>query len=362
MSAKIQYCCNKSNCNLPKKREISGHSLDKLAQLGTKSDYGVISDADFEITGSTNKSDKTTLQKRARRKYFTVGLVLALVNASKKNPYSTLTTSYWRTYRCVSTLALFEDGKIVGDYCKCRWCMVCNAIRTANYINRYSPVLSSWTDSHLVTLTLPNCNRENLCSTIDSMQKCFSLIMNTQKKKFQRSKSSFKLVGIRKMECTYNSVRNDYHPHYHVIVEKKEMANVLLEEWLKRNPTANIKAQDVRKADSGAVQELFKYMTKVIASGGKNGKIDRRIFAAPLDVIFNAMVRRRVVQPFGFRLPKSLEEPSEETDVNTLLGIMSWQQDIADWVDYETGETLSGYVPNEGMKDLVNNRIHVGKA
>ena len=109
-----------------------GNSLDTLALKGTNGlrtpENGP--DDDFETAAVTNITDRQTLLKRARRKYLTTGYVGALVDASGLND-THLQKSYWNTYHCARTLTLQSDGNITGRYCKNRWCLVCNSIRTA---------------------------------------------------------------------------------------------------------------------------------------------------------------------------------------------------------------------------------------
>ena len=161
MSAKIRTK-RKENNVIPFKK---GSTLDTLAQLASNDDFALQSRV--EIT------DKKTLVKKARRKFFTSNLSLRLVDASKQNVKSKLQKSYWNSYHCNAQLLYRNDGKITGKYCKCRWCMTCNAIRTAQSINTYIPVIQSWNDAHMVTLTIPNCKASDLKSVIEDMYLTF---------------------------------------------------------------------------------------------------------------------------------------------------------------------------------------------
>ena len=183
--------------------------------------------------------------------------------------------------------------------------------------------------------------------------------MEFQKKKFQRGSANFRLVGISKLECTYNLIRDDYNPHFHVIVESKEMGNVLLSEWLKRNDLAKSGGQDIRRVDNKASMELFKYMTKVVSGNAKTG---RAIYVDALDIIFNAIHRKRTVQPFGFKATKLVaDDDGENVDAGHVMAVMRWHQDVSDWVDTETHELFTGYVPGSGMRDLVENQVRFTK-
>lgn len=334
-------------------------SLDTLAQLATFPHKTDFSD-DLKLAPSTSQDDQKTLLKRARRKYFTNGFVARLADASKKSSSSTLEKSYWRSYHCAGSLTTFSDGSILGNYCKNRWCMVCNAIRTAQSINTYVPVISGWKDARFCTATRVNVSRGDLFAEVRDLHKLFIQIKRSISKRYERGKIDFKLVGVRKFECTYNAIADTYHPHFHVIFQTEEMAVCFMAEWMKRNKKQgkkiDRKAQDIRAVDENSLCELFKYMTKVIS---KTGKGKRVIFADAMDLIFNAMHKKRVLQNFGFKLPKIDEKEADFVSRGMIFDTYEWQQKAADWVNPLNGEKLSGYSPGEAFKEFVKKRIIV---
>jgi len=131
-----------------------------------------------------------------------------------------------------------------------------------------------------------------------------------------------------------------------VIVENKRMAELLLDGWLKRSKLSNSKAQDIRKVDVNAKIELFKYMTKVVS--------DRKIDAKSLDIIFRSMAGRRTIQSFGFKLPKNSCTDAPQPSSSVVQAILEWQHEFTDWIDVNTGETLTGYTPSDKFKSLFN--------
>ena len=324
-----------STCvSLPEK-SFSCDSLDTLAQLGTNDHFNRSGDDDFDVVSATEKSDKKSLKKRARRKYLTSGYIGALVDAAKTNDASSLTKSYWSTYHCAKTLVLTSDGKVSGKYCKNRWCLVCNSIRTAQLINKYQPVLDSWDNQYFVTLTTPNVEACDLREAINVMQGIFVKAKERLKKRAQRGKGE-KFKGIRKLEITYNPLRNDFHPHFHLIIDGKTNATSLLDDWLKGYNdsfhstiwgNADMKAQDIKKVDAGGAMELFKYFTKVISGKGKE---DRMIYADAMDIIFNSVKGKRVFQPFGFTVKSELKDKENESD-SYVITEYEWDQFKADW-------------------------------
>ncbi len=39
-------------------------------------------------------------------------------------------------------------------------------------------------------------------------------------------------MGIKSLECNFNPITKKYNPHLHLIVASKEMADILIKEWL----------------------------------------------------------------------------------------------------------------------------------
>jgi DNA-damage-inducible protein D len=310
-------------------------SLDTLAQLGTKH--------------KIEPKDIGYLGKRARAKTFTAPLSVKLASLD-----SDLKKSYWNSYYCNENLVQ-EGNKITGKYCNNRWCSVCNRIRTAKLIVGYNEPLQGLNDKYFVTLTLPNCEGDELKETIDFMLKTCKTVQEFFKKRHQRKKQDWQLLGIRKLECTYNYKMATYHPHFHFIIEGEVAAKELVNEWLKRVPGTSNKAQDVRKADKGAETELFKYFSKIVTKTEKGFTT----FIQPLDVIFTAMRGLRVFQPIG--LKKDVSEDIEGIIAEEISGIeekfANWKWFKHDWVDKSTGEVLTGNIPSDSMNRLIDNMI-----
>jgi hypothetical protein len=220
-------------------------------------------------------------------------------------------------------------------------------------------LLDLWTsEQYFITLTIPNVPADQLDASIREMQKVFTGILAKMKQRTYNDNShAVRLEGLRKLECTYNPVRNDYHPHYHCIVYGSVAAKFILTEWLRRFPSANVFAQDVRRGDSNSAMELFKYFTKLI-SGKSKTKKNRSIHPVSLDVIFRAIKGKQIFRAFGVIIPK-IDEDLLDDEVDSLLEtvdssmLYSWEQEFGDWVSQETGEVLTGYVPSDGIKELV---------
>lgn len=294
-----------------------------------------------------NDISKKNLSKKAQKKYLSYGIALLL--ESTKSP---LKKSYTNTKFC-NNMLYEHEGKLIGHYCKNRWCLVCNGIKIAHLINSYKPELSKLKNPYFVTLTCKTIPKEELKERISGMTDEFVKIKELSRQ------LKMKLIGLRKLECTARP--NDlYHPHFHLIIEGKKEAEFVVEQWLKRwKGYADIKAQDMRKADKDSLLELFKYFTKLITKKDTNlfnQKAKRTIVHADkLDIIFQAMQGRRVYQPFGIK--KKIDEDNTNEIAVIKAGydgqVFKWID--SDWIDTKTGEGLTGWIPNNDIKNLLKN-------
>ena len=333
----------------PKIKPKDSFPLDTLAQLVTNENKP----DSFEVSACTSVNSKPTLLKRARRKYLGTGLALKLVDSSNQNEYSSLNKGYWNTFHCSGVLTIHDTGKVTGKYCKNRWCMVCNSIRSAQLIGQYQNIVDGWNDKYFVTLTMRSPIGLDLRNVIEGMQYSLTKIRKNFNQKYKRKKCQ-KFEGFRKLECNYNPITNTYNPHYHFIIRGEDNAKELVDSWLKSYPTLNPKAQQIKKADKNSTLELFKYFTKVITKT-KTG--ERGIYADAMDVIFNAIKGKRIFQNFGFKMEKPKENVIDKNDVGEVVALAIWIQELGDWANEDTGELLSDYIPGEGMKDLVKKII-----
>lgn len=306
-------------------------SLDKLAQLA-------------QAPIHKGLQGKKNLQKKAKAKCLTNALVYRLTRLD-----SPLHKSYLNSYYCASVYE--QKGQtLTTTYCNNRWCIVCNRIRTAKMINGYMTQLQALQDPYFVTLTIPNVKGEILRETIEKMLYTMYSIIH----RWQSHHKEEKMNGVRKIECTYNPDTNTYHPHFHIIVDKKDHAQYIVDQWLTQNKNAQRIAQDIRPCDSQqGLLELFKYFTKVLTN-----KHD--FYAPQMDIIFQAMRRKRVYQPFGNIHPitEDIEDISKEEYTDLVNEDRVWTWFEHDWVDTENGECLSEYKPCEQFNQLIDNIIH----
>ncbi len=306
----------------------------------------------LDTTAQLCQSPATTLRNRARSKYLTDAIVEGLVRLGERTP---LRFAYASTARCAAELV--QDGvRVQGKYCRQRWCLVCNRIRTAKLISAYLPEMATWADPHFVTLTIPNVQGHKLHGVVREMLATVPRIARGL-----RRTDGLELRAVRKLETTYSAGRGDYHPHLHLIVDSREVADALVRRWMKAFPAADAKAQDVRRcAGPKAMRELFKYFTKLVIRG-----LDGERTAPPplaLDTMFKAVKGLRTFQPMGFVSHVTLDANDEaiELDAGTVSpippdsrGRIRWQWIGDDWMDYGSGELLSGFTPGDSMRELV---------
>lgn len=289
---------------------------------------------------------KDTLMKKQWSKYVSKGIALSLMHYNKE---STLLKSYKNTSYCAETLLTNEIGKVKTTYCKNRWCITCNRIKTARLINNYLPQLQKLSHPQFLTLTLPTCNASELVQRIASMEKTWRLIYKlSTKSKYKKTYEPLK--GIRKAEITIRP-NGQYHYHFHIILDNWAQSEWLLAQWLKYNPTASPLAQDLRHANEFAFKELFKYAFKAEI------KTNNKTNAKRYDIVFNAMRRKQTYSAFG-GIKKIQEEFNDDDLTNGIIledypnSIFTWVS--SDWYDKATGAPLVNLSIPIKVKNMTN--------
>jgi hypothetical protein len=298
-------------------------------------------------TNLKQKSDsaKDTLKKKQWSKYVSKGIALSLMHY---NSNSSLFKAYKNTSYCTETILTNEVGKLHSTYCKNRWCLTCNRIKTARLINSYLPQLEELFQPVFVTLTLPTVKEKDLVNRIDEMEKEWRLIyQQTKKAKYKKNHSPLK--GIRKAECTIRP-NGHYHYHFHFILDGWAEGEYLIGQWLKRFPQADRKAQDIRFANEFAFKELFKYAFKAeVKTSNKNN-------ANRYDFVFRALRNKKTIQAFGGI--KMIEEEFTDEELESQLysdlanRIFKWVTD--DWYDKSDGTALVNLAIPSKVKNMVD--------
>ena len=305
----------------------------------------------LRITGEVaEKSPQEKLQSRARRVAVSKPLASSLSFVTNDRR---MKKQYNRTYFQCGQQMVQNDGKITSWWCGYRWCVSCAVHRVARMYAAYGDEISGWDEKFFVTLTAPNVKGVSLRGELQRYGKLWRACYK------QIRKQGIEFVSVRSVEVTYNEKRDDFHPHMHCIVKGERAAQALMDHWMKRNPEASRNAQDLRQADDGSIQEVFKYAAKLTIR--RKGKIDP-IPPNKLDIIYQAMSGLRMWSAVGIKSAIKVQLDDEKLElqstqeafkrVDEFIG-WDWMQSIRDWVDLETGEVLSEYIPSERAEKFI---------
>ncbi|WP_406877829.1 protein rep [Staphylococcus aureus] len=187
---------------------------------------------------------------------------------------------YWLIEECGTFLSFVGDKELNkikmhrGNFCKHRFCPMCAWRKARKDALELSLMMQDIKISYdkafiFLTLTTPNVVAERLGDEIKRYNKSFD-------KLFKRKVVKREVKGyVRKLEITYNEKRDDYHPHFHVliVVNKSYFTDVKAylnqKEWLRlwREATgiSEITQVDVRRVkeqNSNELYEMAKYTGK----------------------------------------------------------------------------------------------------
>jgi plasmid rolling circle replication initiator protein Rep len=161
-----------------------------------------------------------------------------------------------------------------GNSCKNRFCPICAWKKSKKDALALSVMMAylkqeEHKDFIFLTLTAPNVPADELDDEIKRYNHAFKKLMERQEIK--------KIVKgyARKLEITYNEERNDYHPHFHVLiaVNKSYFTNtkqyISRDRWLElwkqvtKNPLiTQVDVRKVRQGENDKVYEIAKYSAK----------------------------------------------------------------------------------------------------
>lgn len=299
--------------------------LDKSAQLSTS---------------------QISWQLKARRKAFQINLCREietfLPNNSREKNYIT------RTRFCQSVITQTNENVRV-NYCNSRICLTCERIRKAKRIDSYLEPISNLKNPYFVTLTKRSVDIENLKSTLTHMNDSWRRI----RKNF--SKRKIKSSGIRTLEFNYNIKTHKYNPHFHIIIDTKENADLLKSLWLKQDSSLSKYANDIRvikNPDKNILLEVFAYTTKSI--------IKNKVYPKVLADSITALMDIRTIQTFG-NIRKMKTENLEDL-VSSKLDFKPitysnvewiWDNEFKDW-RYEDELLSEVKYSNKDIFDLAN--------
>lgn len=258
-----------------------------------------------------SKSHETQYRSALRKGKTNLKLAL-LIDATDDKTWK---DRYWDTWHCRRVI-LQEGNKLKSSLCRRRWCQTCSRIKTAELLHAYKQPLLDLGTLYFVTLTAPTVCERELKSVIKKRIKAFQRIKDNMRKNY-----GMKINGMRKLEVTHTNGK--YHPHFHLIIEGKQEAELLLQLWLAQFPSANKHAQNItaiQTANEKSFIELFKYASK--------DAVKDKSSAHASHIIYMALYTIRTVQTFG-KLRK-IKEPIEAKEDVALIDYRQTTSDI--WV------------------------------
>ena len=291
-----------------------------------------------------SKYKDTSLKKRAVRKFVSSATALRIISESEKVSDQAFIRKSWRTWHCNQKLALITSGEHKGKYqsnrCENRFCFICSARKSAERFQQLEKPVSSYSVKYVLTLTTKNVPENELFSRVERMFKFFN------NSKLSKTKEYKTTVFVRSFEITWNSKTNEFHPHFHFLILgnnenliKKQCYNII-EHWKNYFPgESHDSAQDFKPLKS-SIYELVKYLTKVVNYDQK-----------ALYTIYKVCENKRCFQVKGFKLDKIkkiVEEVITNDEIQGLLEtseIYDYDMSFNDWINMETGETLTGIEP-----------------
>ena len=315
-----------------------------------------------------NKYTKNTPAKSWRKQQTSKIISRALaIHLKIANRESNQAKGYENSIHCASRIILDLDNKTIKEFkmCKRKNCQFCARKKGIKWLVEYSAAIEKMQDPVFLTLTQQTVSANQLRPRINEMLNIWRQIMKTAKSHHKKQ-----IDGIRKFECKIsNGDKTKYHPHFHAIVDGNKNAEYIKNQWIKSWKKAypkhkgiiSIKSQDIKKISSKGAIELFKYFTDAIHS--EKDKDGKRKFQDPkkLDIIFNAVHRKRIIQSFGKirKTPKTPEQKQKFTEqrFNKILQDYEfiWNTKINDWQSPDTGERIVGIDGNQNWLDITKN-------
>src|SRR5699024_7463034 len=185
-----------------------------------------------------------------------------------------------------------------GNTCKNRFCSICAWKKSRKDALALSVMMAYLKQEEkkefiFLTLTAPNVEADELENEIKHYNHSFQKLM--QRKEVKNIVKGY----ARKLEITYNEERDDYHPHFHILItvnksyctDTKQYIN--RDRWLElwqqvtKNPTiTQVDVRKVRNSKDNKVFEIAKYSAK-----DSDYLINQEVF----EVFYNALKGKRLI-------------------------------------------------------------------
>lgn len=251
-----------------------------------------------------------------------------------------------------------------GNFCNNRFCPFCSwlkAKRTAFELLELIKVVE-YTEKLafiFITLTVPNVPKESLREEIENFNISFNRLWKT--KEFKAFNKGF----IRKLEITYNEERNDYHPHFHLVVAVNKSyftsrdymsKRRLLELWQRATRNPNITQVDIKPCRMDTIKQVMELATYSAKQGDLYSS--KEVFDGFYEGLFRKklLVYNGIFKEYKKKIEVGEVDPTQVIELNQLLEettkefYLQWEKDnylIADERD----------VPEEQRKKFYNLEI-----
>lgn len=253
-----------------------------------------------------------------------------------------------------------------GNFCNNRFCPFCSwlkAKRTAFELLELIKVVE-YTEKLafiFITLTVPNVSREKLREEIECFNKSFKRLFET--KEFKAFNKGF----IRKLEITYNEERNDYHPHFHLVVAVNKSyftsrdymsKRRLLELWQRATRNPNITQVDIKPCRMDTIKQVMELATYSAKQGDLYSS--KEVFDGFYEGLFRKklLVYNGVFKEYKKKIDIGEVDPTQVIELNQLLEettkefYLQWEKD-----NYLIADERE--LPEERRKKFYNLKIDI---
>lgn len=253
-----------------------------------------------------------------------------------------------------------------GNFCNNRFCPFCSwlkAKRTAFELLELIKVVE-YTEKLafiFITLTVPNVSREKLREEIECFNKSFKRLFET--KEFKAFNKGF----IRKLEITYNEERNDYHPHFHLVVAVNKSyftsrdymsKRRLLELWQRATRNPNITQVDIKPCRMDAIKQVMELATYSAKQGDLYSS--KEVFDGFYEGLFRKklLVYNGIFKEYKKKIDIGEVDPTQVIELNQLLEettkefYLQWEKD-----NYLIADERE--LPEERRKKFYNLKIDI---
>ena len=251
-----------------------------------------------------------------------------------------------------------------GNFCNNRFCPFCSwlkAKRTAFELLELIKVVE-YTEKLafiFITLTVPNVLKESLREEIENFNISFNRLWKT--KEFKAFNKGF----IRKLEITYNEERNDYHPHFHLVVAVNKSyfksrnymsKRRLLELWQRATRNPAITQVDIKPCRMNTIKQVMELATYSAKQGDLYSS--KEVFDGFYEGLYRKklLVYNGIFKEYKKKIDTGEVDPAQVIELSQLLEeatkefYLQWEKDnylIADERD----------VPEEQRKKFYNLEI-----